>query len=175
MEIQVPIGRGAFEGALQAARHVAKVSAPEGLAAPLDGALKGRVAEVWDSIELALRTAYERGRDHAQSLINAAIARVEKLMDEAGARARDIQAFLLERLHAYVTAFTRGALANVTTILDVGDQRLSLSRIQLSQKLVLGGSLKASLADIFALTSSGEITIQVDYGMPVAPVMPEHA
>jgi hypothetical protein len=170
--LHVPIGRGAFERALQVARTVAKVPTPEGLAAPLDGALKGRVAEVWDSIEAALRTSYERGRDHAKSLVEAAILRAEKLMDEAGTRARDVQAFLLERLHAYVAAFTHGALANVMTVVEAGNQRLSLTRIQLSQKLVLGGSLKASLTDIFDLTSSGEIEIQVEYSMPVSTVTP---
>src|ERR1044071_1277203 len=107
MQLHIPTESQAFERALEAARRVNRIQIPHGLAAPLEGSLKGRVAEVWDSIETALRVAYTRGREAATALMDKAITELDKVVSEAGTRAQEVHSLLLERLNTYVKSFVR--------------------------------------------------------------------
>lgn len=163
MQVVAVVTRADVESALAAARAVRFDADLPGLAAPVAGALMGKLAEAWDDIEAALRRGYERGLAAAQSHLDAAIAKAQDLIDDAGHKARDAHAYVLGRLQAYVKDLLDAALAHVKTTLRVGDQTLRLVNVQISQTINLGGSLKASLTEICTMTAEGSLTLVADY------------
>lgn len=163
MEIRVIASRQVFEESLRSARDVGRTGTIPGLAAVLDAGFAGRLAEAWDAVEEALRQGFEHGREAARSYLDSALEKVEKILAQAGAKSRELHHALLERLHTYVQSFTMGALARVSPSVQVGGRPLVLARVQIAHTVILTGSLKTSLTEVFALTSTGEITITADY------------
>src|SRR5450755_3735963 len=107
------ISRQDFETALAAARAVGTSAAIDGLAAPLSGALMGRISEVWDRVESALQRAFQFGADVARASVQAAALAASDLVESAGNRARDVHQALLARVQAYLTDLVDSAIAQV--------------------------------------------------------------
>jgi hypothetical protein len=135
----------------------------DGLASVIGANLLGRVEEVWDSIESALRQAFLFGRDEASQLMNAATEKVEQLLKEAGQKAREIQDAILERLHAFTEALFQGMLSRITTTMKIGASEFTLRSVKLNQKLVATGSVKTNLAEVLSLAANGEIEVNAEY------------
>lgn len=153
-----------FDEAVLCAQEAGQLPSGAGLGSPLDGSWLGRIAQVWDRIEEALQTAFLYGREGALALAEAAAEAAEKLLHEAGTRARDVQQALLARLSAYADKLVEGALKKVRPNLTVGETKLPLTGVEISQKVTMTGSLKANITDLVALTGAGEITVLARYG-----------
>ena len=158
-----------FEEALRAAAAVGSTQDQLiGLAAPLDITWLGRIAEVWDQVETALRQAFLRGRDAAEQALDDAIDQAERLLTDAGKRARDVQLALLERAQRYLSQLIHSALRHVESVLTVGGQDLPLISIDVAQSISLTGSLKASFTELVELTGAGQISVSATYGVPAS-------
>lgn len=160
------LGRDQFERALAAASAVGGPGAPiTGLAVPLEVTWRDRVAEAWDAIAAALREAFERGRDVAAELVDAAVRAAEDCVREAGERARDVQQALLDRLRTYLAGLIDEALTQVRPAVVLGDVTLPLQSVQISQEIATSGSLKASITELVQVTAEGRLGISAVYGV----------
>ena len=157
------VGRAGFEAALAAARQEDPVRAYAGLAAPPDGALRGKIAEVWESVENALRDAFIHGTEYARQALDKAVSSADALMRSVGARAKDVHQALLAKVQAYLARFVDAALAQVRSTIEVGGGRLELDGLEVSQSISLSGSIKASLIELVALTADGNLTVTARY------------
>ena len=157
--------RSVLEVALAAAEQIGQPGQLRGLKAPLDASLLGRLNDVWDGIKDALEKGFEWGREKARPVLEDAGQHAEKAISEAGALAKDLKAALLDRLREYLTTFIDGMLMQIRPDIRVGEAVFSLSQVQLEQRILLTGSLKASLQEAFALTADGELTITAEYGL----------
>jgi hypothetical protein len=175
MTISAIILRDDFESAVSAAQAMGTVKNIPGLAAPLDAAWSGRINEVWDRIESALRTAFERGRDAAQSLTTKAIEQAEQLIADAGHRAYDVQQALLSRLQAYITRLTDAALGRVRPELQLGATTWRLESVELAEKISLTGSLSANITSLVTVTAGGELTVTAKYAVTTETTPPTSA
>jgi len=162
--IAATVNRNGFELALSAARDEGSVRSYAGLSAPLDGGLLGKISEVWEGVERALRDAFVYGAEKARDGFELAIASAERLIQQAGARARDVHQALLAKVQAYLSELVDAALRQVRTVIEVGDARLVLDGLEVSQAVSLTGSVKAALTEMVALTSAGELTVTARYG-----------
>jgi hypothetical protein len=111
----------------------------------------------------ALRRGYEFGSDIARGLLEKAIAQAEQLITEAGSRARDVHEALLQKLQVFVQSFTNNVLRRIPTSITVGVLNYNISKVTCTQKLVMTGSIKMNLTEVFSLTSNGELQVAVDY------------
>jgi F0F1-type ATP synthase membrane subunit b/b' len=157
------VSRQGFEAALDAARDTGSGGNYAGLEAPLAGGLQGKIAEAWESIERALREAYMHGREYARAALDKAIDTADSLIQNAGARARDVHQALLDKIRTYLSDFVDAALNQVRKTIRVEDVELRLDAIEVSQSISLNGSIKASLTEIVALTSEGQLTVAASY------------
>jgi hypothetical protein len=165
MEITIPASRQVFETAILAARRATPPVEFDGLASIIGANLIGRVEEVWDSIEAALRHAFQYGREEAVHLMNVAVQKTETLLIEAGQKAREIQETILQRLHSFTQALFEGMLSRVPTSIRIGTDDYVLKTLNLSQKLVATGSLKTNLTEVLNLAASGEIEVGAEYSV----------
>lgn len=164
MDNPLVIPPGVFEQALKAGRTAnERRAATEGLAAPLGGAILGKVAAIWDKVEAAFVAAHRFGVDRAAELRDAAITASEQALEEAGAQAAQLHAALLARIQGYGSELVAGAIASLEDTVTVGGTTLALADVSLSRKIVLTGSLKASITEMVSLTGSGEITVAARY------------
>lgn len=163
MEITIPASRQVFETAILAARRTTSRVEFDGLASIIGANLIGRVEEVWDSIEAALRHAFQFGREEAVQLMNAAVQKTETLLIEAGQKAREVQEAILQRLHTFTQALFEGMLSRVPTSIRIGKAEYGLRTLNLNQKLVSTGSLKTNLTEVLNLAASGEIEVAAEY------------
>jgi len=153
-----------FDAALAEARAVGRTGARlPSLAAPVDAALAGRVDEAWDAIEGALRAAWRGGKDASRAVLDAAIERVDGLVQSAGARASAVTDALLERLRTMMRAIIDRALANVRPQVDIGEVALTVKQIAVTQTVLISGSLSANITEMWSLTSNGELTVAATY------------
>ncbi|MDA8318393.1 MAG: hypothetical protein M0030_01060 [Actinomycetota bacterium] len=157
------VDRAGFEAALATAREEGAVAAYPGLAAPLDGALRGKIAEVWESIENALRDAFMHGTEYARQAMDKAVSSADALIRSAGSRAKDVHQALLSKVQAYLSRFVDAALAQVRPAIEVGGGRLELDGLEVSQSISLAGSIKASLIELVTLTADGNLTVTARY------------
>ena len=165
------VDRQEFEVALTAARDEGLTRTYPGLSAPLDGTLLGKISEVWESVEIALRDAYVYGSERAREALDTAVSHAENLIRGAGTRAKDVHQALLAKIQTYVSRLIDAALSQVRRTIQVGDSRLALDELEVSQSVSLTGSIKASLSEIVALTSEGQLTVTASYktaGTPAA-------
>jgi hypothetical protein len=163
MQITVIADRSVFDAAIAAAELPIPREGQYALNAPLDGVLSGRVEDAWDKIRDALTHAYEQGKDGARSVLDEAQAAVDSVMASAGSRAREVASALRAKLRSYVATFIDEMLKQVRPSILVGADSLRLSEVHLTQKVVLSGSLKASLTEAFELTSNGEFQVEATY------------
>ena len=161
MNLVIVTGRETFESALAQARTTPR--ALTGMAAPVAGKLGGMIAEAWDAIEGALRAAFLWGKERAGEAIDAAIRITEELAARAGEEVRAFHDELISRLRRYENAFVENTLKQVRSTLLVGESVLALENIEVAQKIVVGGSLKATITELCAFTTSAESTIVTRY------------
>lgn len=165
MQVKVIADHTVFEVALQAADQIGKPGTLEGLNSPLQGALVGWVEEAWDAIATALQQAFEFGAERARPLLDQAQQTMEDVLNKAGPQAQEVKTLLLARLREYLHTFIDGMLQHVRAEIQIGNMTLRLHQVQLSQKLIFGGSLKLSLTEAFGLTSEGELQIDASYAL----------
>lgn len=139
-----------------------------GLNADLDNTLRGRLQEVWDSVEEAIRKAFVEGKQQARSLIEDSQRQIEELLKQAGAKARDLHASLLERMRVFVREFLGGALAMMPESIPIGAGRMKVKGFTCAQKIHLGGKLEVNLFKLCELVSEGEFEVTVEYGLEAA-------
>jgi hypothetical protein len=157
------VNRQGFESALAAARDEGSVHAYPGLSAPLAGGLVGKISEVWESVERALREAFVYGAERANEALGTAVASAEALIKGAGTRAKDVHQALLAKIQVYLSGLLDAALRQVRKTVEVGGGMLALDGLEVSQRVSLTGSVKAALTEIVALTSAGELTVTAHY------------
>lgn len=156
--------RSSFDAAIDAARIVGTdEGAIKGLGAPANATVLGRVEEAWGAIESTLRSAVVWGADRSRAAFNKAVSTLEEVVGNAGARAREVQELILDRLRTYLTILVDGALAQVRDSITIGGRALALNSVAVSQKVTLGGSLKASLTEVWVMTSTGELSVNATY------------
>jgi hypothetical protein len=163
MEIKIIACRSVFEEALAVLETSNSSMTCSGLSAPTDAALLGRLDEAWDWIKKALGKAYDCGAEEAKQFFKEAWTNVEELITGAGVKAKELKDLILERLQLYQAKFIEGMLKQVRAEIIVGGGTLHLTQVQLSQKIAISGSLKASLAEVFNMTSNCEIQVNATY------------
>ena len=161
MRIVVLADGEGFERALAHAR--AERGSLRGLAAPTSGALAGMIADAWDAIEGALRKAFIWGAEQAREAIETAVALTESLAAKAGNQLRDFQEAIVQHLRAFQSAFVEDTLSRVRSSVVLGGRTLALDNVELTHKVMLSNSLKATITEICSLTSSGETAIVARY------------
>jgi hypothetical protein len=164
MKFAVVIDRGAYDAAIAAAESVGQAGATiRGYAAPVDGPLAGWVREAWDALRDGLDRVYAVGREAARSQLDAAQQTLERVLQEAGRRAQELVAALRAKIAQYLTTLVNEMLAQVRPTLKVGGVELKLNELRIEQKLLLAGSLKASIEEAVSLTSDSEISVEASY------------
>lgn len=166
MQITIIASSTVFDQSVRAAREVGKGGGADGLAAPLGGVLLGALQEAWDVVESALKAGFRQGKANAHALLESAKEKVDALIDQAGVHGREVEEMLIQRMQTFAVNFVHGSLAGVPAELKVGGGTLALANVSFTQKLVVSGSFKAALTELFAMTSQGEVQIEVMYGAP---------
>ena len=159
------IDRHEFETALSAAHDEGVVRDYKGLSAPLDGSLVGKVAEVWESVEQALRDAFVNGMEHARPALDKAVSSAKSLIHGAGARAKDVHQALLAKIQTYLARLVDAAISQVRRVIEVGNTQLELKGLEVSQRISLTGSLKASLTEGERLANVLQLAVKQHYGI----------
>jgi hypothetical protein len=164
MNLATVASRPDFEKALQAARAVGPVVGGTNLNAVADAGLLGRLDEVWDTIEAALKKGYKFGADRAREMFDAAVEKAERLIEEAGSKANDLHQLLLEKLRVFVNALINSALQRMPDTLALAGKTFRISKVSCSQKIVLTGSITTNMMEVFSLAASGELEVAAEYG-----------
>jgi nitrogen regulatory protein PII-like uncharacterized protein len=151
------------EKALEVVRNVGQSDADASRLRSIDPDTWGAFGEVWNSIEQALTSVRRYGRATAEALFQAAVVKAEEMIAAAGAIATELQHELMKKLSVFMQSWTDFALSFVRAGITVGDKAYVLRSVRLSQKIVVGASLKGSLTDAFELASSGELSIESEY------------
>jgi hypothetical protein len=165
--IRAQIPRSALDHALTAARDVVPGGAAPSLASPRDSAFWGRVGEVWDRVERAIREAFVRGREAANDLIDQAAAAADAALAELGGKAREFQAVILDKIRVFLAALVDQALLLIRSEVTVGDRTLGLTGVDVEHRISLGGNLKASILEACEAAAEGEIAVTGRYGQAV--------
>jgi hypothetical protein len=162
--------RSSLDEALQAADAVGNADMQvDGLATPLDAKIRARVDEAWDLIRGALVGGVRWGADRSRDALDAALVQVERITKEAGARAREIEEAVLAKLREFVQKLIDGALHGVQDSLVIGTKTMALTTVEVRQKITLGGSLHASITDVWELASTAELEVSASYALaPIA-------
>jgi hypothetical protein len=166
MSITVIADNFVFQKALMDAEKIGTVSKLDGLNSPLDSAMMGRFDEAWDEIRGLLKRAFNEGKERAVPLYEEAQVRIGQLLAQAGSKSQVVEDLLVARLRQFQSSFMDGMLEQVRSEIKIGNSIMSISQVQLNQKVTLSGSLKASLAEVIALTSSGELELTATYSNP---------
>ena len=151
MEMLIIVGDEIHDQALAKARAIPLVPAAGGrggLNAPLPDEARQWFDRIWDTTEAALLRARRQGKEAAEGFVT----KVETLLEEASAALKDrfqlLRDRLLERLSEYMTALIDAALKLVRPTLSVGGLMLPVRSVTVEQRLMLSGSVKASLQEI---------------------------
>lgn len=163
MNMTTVASRADFEQALQAARAVGPVTVGTSLNAAADAGLLGRLDEVWDSIEAALKRGYKFGADGARELYDTAVEKAKQLIAEAGSKANELHQLLLEKLRVFVNGLINSALQRMPDSVAFAGRTFKISRVSCSQKIVLTGAITTNIAEAFSLAASGELEVAAEY------------
>lgn len=163
-EVEVVIGKKAFERALRAARFEGVIrSGTDAMHAPLAVGLKGRIAAVWDRVEAALRTARELGLAAAQSLVDAATEAVSGLVREVGDQASAVIEELNCRLKAHLDDLVQEAMSSLKNTVTIGPTTLRLATVTVTKEIQLGAEVGASILSLCKLAATGKIAVTATY------------
>jgi hypothetical protein len=164
METTAILSVADFEASLAAARSIGrKGQSLPGLAAPIDGALWGRLDEAWRTLESVLRQGWRAGKDAARSAIDGAVTKIEEIISGAGELAKDLTEAVMERIRTLMAELIDRAIANVRTTLTVDGAPMRLGGLQVSQKVGLSGGLALSAVRVWELVTNGELEVVATY------------
>lgn len=135
----------------------------KGAAAPVSAAILGLVDEAWSVIDRGLADAYKRGKDVLDGAVDGMVKTVETIIARAGATASEVHRMILQKLSAFTQTLVRATLSQIAPKIEVGDAHYALDEVKWTQKLVVGGSLKASLTEVVETLASGEFQIEASY------------
>lgn len=170
MDVSLVVDPDVFERAKAAARHVKPYSiSSEGLHAPLDGALEGRIDDAWGEIESALNKGYQLGKEKAREVLNKALQRVDEIIHGAGAKSLMVLQGILQRLHTFNQTFVQGALERFPNQVSISGVAYQLNTLNFTQKIIMSGSLAISLEKVFEMVAEGEIAVGANYAFANAP------
>ncbi len=165
MRITLIAEPGLFEAAVADAEKIGKPEQLTGLRAPLQGVTLGRLKEAWDTILDSIRKGIEFGVEKVDALVETTWESISAMITSAGNSASELKDYLIERLRQFLATFVDGMLKQVRTEITIGDSIFRLNLLQINQKVVIGGSLKASIKEIITLISNGEIEIEASYSV----------
>ncbi len=134
-----------------------------GLHSPFDGTWIGKIDSVWSSIQSTIQKAFIYGKEAITESIDSTLAYVETLLQQAGSKVKEVHNEILKRLQVFIKSLLDNAINLVPLFMTIGDTKFDVTRINYTQKLVLGGSLKANLLEIISITSNGEFHLSVEY------------
>jgi hypothetical protein len=137
-----------------------------GLGAPLTDDVRQWIADVWDATEAALLKARREGRQAAAELVQKVDALLKQAAVELVDRYRAVKDAIAARLSAYITSVIDAALLRVRPALSIGGREMLVSSVTIEQRLMLSGSVKASLEEIVEFIAEGELTLSAEYGLP---------
>jgi hypothetical protein len=86
-------------------------------------------------------------------------------MQELGAKARELQAVVLERIHQLLATLVDQALALVRPELRMGERRMMRTGVQVEHRVSPSGSLKGSILEACVLAATGELTVMGQYAV----------
>lgn len=161
--ITVRVTLADLELAMATARTVGLDELPPSLAAPTDAALSGRISDVWEAIERAVKECYTRGREAAEVAVGKAVKSADQAITDLGAQARDLQTMVLQQLQALLSSYVDRALALVRDELIVGTRRMQLASVEVQQKVNLNGNLQLSILEVCEIAASGELSVSARY------------
>jgi hypothetical protein len=164
MQVTLFADRSVLELAFKAADNIAAPGSLIGLRAPLDGANQARLSQAWVAIKEGLEAVYESGVESSRTVMDGVWQTVDQLIKDAGQAAQTLKDALLAKLAEWRRVVMDGLLRQVIGEITAADIKLKLNSVQISQKVALTGSLKASMTDAFALTSNAELQISASYG-----------
>jgi hypothetical protein len=164
MILTATASREIFEDALRAARKVGPPAmVEEGLNADLLASVRGRVEKAWDEVSETLNKAFMYGWEKTNEAIDASIGKINELLAAAGEHARELHAWLLDRMREFLRRFVEAMLSLFPGTVTAGGISLSLAQMNLTQKLKLSGSIEANLTALAKLVSEGEMEIACEY------------
>lgn len=139
----------------------------DGMHSQSDLSILGKVDAVWNRVRSAIQQAFIHGKELVTDAVNSAISAMEELLREAGNKAKEFHNELLKRLQVFVKTLIESALNLLPATMTIAGAAFEVAKVNYSQKLRLGGSLKSNLLEIISLTSDGEMSLSVDYTRPV--------
>lgn len=164
MKIVLLMSETAFERALAAGdAGSAPIVGSRGLSALRDASVIAAIEQAWEYARGALQQAYRFGLDTARDVVEAAQRSIDDLIDGCGEAMDDVARQLSQRIRDYLTTLIDEMLQRVRSSIGIGSLTMQLSEIQLTQKVVVGGSWKVSLQEALAVTSSGDLLIEATY------------
>ena len=173
MSLVVVLDETILDEAIAHAERIGETEPLTGMNSPLDGITRGRVAEVWDAMTIAIRKAFELGEERARNYLDQALATCREVLEEAGAAAGEVQRALKARLRDLIRGYIDGALGVMQSNIRIGDRELLVTSISVEQKVIMGGDLSLSLEQAFKLAASGEIKVAASYSLgPPASSIP---
>lgn len=165
MDMLVIVSDEIHTAALARARTLGR-PLPDGtgtLKAPLTDDAIQWLDKIWDASEAALLRARRQGKAAAKELVE----KVDALLKEASAALADrfqaLRQALTMRLNEYITDVIDAAIKLVRPSVTIGDRLLHIASVSVEQRIMLSGSVKASLQEIVELVAEGELTLSAEY------------
>jgi hypothetical protein len=134
------------------------------LNAPVLDAARGWVERLWDTAQGALDAAWEAGAEAAGALVERFGEELGELRAELAEGAAAVIETICERLAEYARSVTRRLLRQFEAELAIGERRFAVKGITVQQRVKMTGSLKASLKELCAMVSEGEVSVSATYG-----------
>jgi hypothetical protein len=124
---------------------------------------EGQVSEIWTSLKDAIKDGYMLGKEKIKDQIDRIMVSIDELMNTATSW-RD-EAY--NRLRQNIQSFIKTAVDNVIKFLpqsiELGGKQIPISKVGYSQKVMMGGTLKASVLEAVEFTTEGELEFSVEY------------
>jgi hypothetical protein len=124
------------------------------------------VGRIWDQLSATIKKAQVWGSEKVQDAVNDIINVAEDLLEQAKDMAAEVHNNLIVLLRTFLKKLIDSAMTLIPTSIAVGNSLFSVSKINYSQKLILGGSLKFNILEIISITSTGEMQLSIEYSKP---------
>lgn len=126
------------------------------------------VDRIWDQLSATIKKAQVWGAEKVQDAVNSIVNAAEDLLDKAKDMAAEVHNNLIVLLRTFLKKLIDSAMSLVPTSVAIGNSLFSVSKINYSQKLILGGSLKFNILEIISITTTGEMQLTIEYAKPAA-------
>ena len=108
--------------------------------------------------------ARNKGNSAAADLIRRATDLATEASKALKQRYDSVKSRIAQKLNDYVQAVIDGALGRIRPMLSVGGRDLRVVKITMEQRLMISGSVKASLEEVCEFVAEGELTLAAEYG-----------